>query len=427
MWLALFCLLSYNTTAMGLFGKNEGGMMDVIRCDEQDYLMWKWRPAGQTANSTKKENSIRWGSSLRVKDGEIAIFVYRQKSGPLQDVIVGPYDEILKTDNLPVLTGLLGAAYNGGSPFQAEVYFINTAQVIQIPFAVPFFDVYDPRFHDFACPVAVRGRMTFNIHDYKQFIALHRLTDFTLEQFSEQVTPGVKKYAKSFISNAPAKYGFPVIQIERFIVELSEAMKNALADEMVTDFGANLVRVDLSAIDCDKDSEEYKKLYKLTGRQKTKQVVFATDLGMAKQVVSDFDDLGDQRKRRKIERKAIEKRGQLSAEQDNIEAHIVDKRSGGVLGWLGIGKKRSMEEVEGDLSMAKSARSGREVEFYYSVDGEQKGPFSVQSIIEMTRAGIIPKEAYFWKDGMEEWKHANDIPELSSLFGPATPPPPPKA
>ena len=33
---------------MGLFGfgKKEGGLMDVIRCDEQEYLVWKWRPAG---------------------------------------------------------------------------------------------------------------------------------------------------------------------------------------------------------------------------------------------------------------------------------------------------------------------------------------------------------------------------------------------
>ena len=40
---------------MGLFGKkSEGGMMDVIRCDEQEYLVWKWRPSGE-ANSTKKK------------------------------------------------------------------------------------------------------------------------------------------------------------------------------------------------------------------------------------------------------------------------------------------------------------------------------------------------------------------------------------
>ena len=39
---------------MALFNKkNEGGMMDAIRCDESDYLVWKWRPKGMEANSTK--------------------------------------------------------------------------------------------------------------------------------------------------------------------------------------------------------------------------------------------------------------------------------------------------------------------------------------------------------------------------------------
>ena len=41
---------------MGIFKKkHEGGLMDVIRCDEPTYLIWKWRPKGaEEANSTKK-------------------------------------------------------------------------------------------------------------------------------------------------------------------------------------------------------------------------------------------------------------------------------------------------------------------------------------------------------------------------------------
>lgn len=75
---------------MGLFSnKNEGGLMDAIRCDEKEFLVWKWRPTGE-ATSTKKENAIRYGSSLRVKEGEVAVFVYQQKDGTLQDFIVGP-------------------------------------------------------------------------------------------------------------------------------------------------------------------------------------------------------------------------------------------------------------------------------------------------------------------------------------------------
>ena len=48
---------------MGLFNKKkEGGIMDSIRCDEENYLVWKWRPKGNDANTTKKENNIRFGS-----------------------------------------------------------------------------------------------------------------------------------------------------------------------------------------------------------------------------------------------------------------------------------------------------------------------------------------------------------------------------
>lgn len=77
---------------MGLFKSKEGGFMDVIRCDEPEYLVWKWRPSGE-ANTTKKENAIRYGSSLRVKDGEVAVFVYNQENGTQQDFIEGPFDK----------------------------------------------------------------------------------------------------------------------------------------------------------------------------------------------------------------------------------------------------------------------------------------------------------------------------------------------
>ena len=48
---------------------NRPGLMDEIRCDEKDYLIWKWRPEG----ITRRENAIRWGSSLRARDGSVAV------------------------------------------------------------------------------------------------------------------------------------------------------------------------------------------------------------------------------------------------------------------------------------------------------------------------------------------------------------------
>ena len=168
---------------MGLFGKSkEGGFMDVIRSPEtnEEYLIHKWRPSGE-ANSTKKENAIRYGSSLRVKDAEVAVFVYNnKKEGVLQDFIEGPHDQTIKTKNFPVLTSIVGLAFGGESPFQAEIYFINLAGNTTIKFGIPYFDVVDFRYGDFPVPLAVRGQMMFNITDYKNFIKLNRLINFDL-------------------------------------------------------------------------------------------------------------------------------------------------------------------------------------------------------------------------------------------------------
>ena len=77
---------------MGIFAKQNktGGFADVIRCDQPDYLIWKWHPSGAAQGTLKRETAIRTNSVLRVKEGEVAVFVYKQKDGANQDFIVGP-------------------------------------------------------------------------------------------------------------------------------------------------------------------------------------------------------------------------------------------------------------------------------------------------------------------------------------------------
>lgn len=118
---------------MGLFGFGKGGgLMNVIRCDQEEYLVWKWRPEDQGANTTSRENSIRYGSSLRVKDGEVAVFVYKQKDGSVQDFIEGPYDDILKTANFPVLANLVGSAWEVVHHFRQKSIFLICKGTIRL-------------------------------------------------------------------------------------------------------------------------------------------------------------------------------------------------------------------------------------------------------------------------------------------------------
>ena len=250
---------------MATFRKQSaGGFMDEIRCDEPSYLIWKWHPAGAQPGNNNRENAIRWGSSLRVKDGEVAVFVYNQKNGTMQDYIEGPYDETIKTANFPVLASIVGLAYDGGTPFQAEVYFINLAHVVQVKFGVPFFDIYDPRFADFGVPVAVRGTVSFCIADYREFIKLHRLTNFSLGDFQRQIRDAVSRYVKDAVANAPAANNIPVIQIETKTAQINDAVEYDIGERLKESFGVLVSGVDITAIEIDKTSEGYRHLMAVT-------------------------------------------------------------------------------------------------------------------------------------------------------------------
>ncbi|WP_229408149.1 SPFH domain-containing protein [Massiliimalia timonensis] len=238
--------------------------MDEIRCDESSYLIWKWHPNGSQQDNNNRENAIRWGSSLRVKDGEVAVFVYKQQNGTMQDFIVGPFDQIIKTENFPILASIVGLAYDGGTPFQAEVYFINLAQIIQVKFGVPFFDVYDPRFLDFGVPVAVRGTISFKISDYREFIKLHRLNAFNLADFQAQVKDAVNRYVKDTVANAPAAHNIPLIQIETKVSQINDVIELDIGERLRETFGVDVSGVDIGSIEIDKTSEGYRSLMGVT-------------------------------------------------------------------------------------------------------------------------------------------------------------------
>lgn len=443
---------------MGLFTrKSEGGLMDVIRCDEQEYLVWKWRPAGADANSTRKENAIRYGSSLRVKEGEIAVFVYKQENGTMQDFILGPHDDTIKTANFPVLTGIVGLAFGGASPFQAEVYFINLASNVQVRFAIPYFEVFDPRFLDFGVPMAVRGTITFNITDYKAFIKLNRLINFELRDFEKQVKDTVIKYTKGFITNAPSDNGIPVLQLERKIVEISDLIQQRLAVEFERDFGINLKRLDVSSIEPDKESSGYRELRKVTAEQQTRTIEAQTSVGIKNLEDTQRLNLENMEETLRIQREEAQRAQRLQTESNFMGAHALDQQtevlktaavSLGQMGNMGDGSGgmnpagvmagMMMGGAMGGQMAGMMSQMGNTIQqqqatpppppllqFMIAVNGQQSGPFTIPQLQQLQQQGQFTSSTYVWKQGMANWELAGNIPELASLFVSMTPPPPP--
>lgn len=431
--------------------KNGGGFMDEIRCDEPSYLIWKWHPTGAQPGNNNRENAIRWGSSLRVKDGEVAVFVYNQKNGVMQDYIEGPYDEIIKTDNLPVLASIVGLAYDGGTPFQAEVYFINLARIIQVKFGVPFFDIYDPRFADFGVPVAIRGTVSFRIADYREFIKLHRLNSFSTDEFQRQIRDAVSRYVKDTVANAPAVNNIPVVQIESKTAQINDAVEYDISERLKENFGVLVSGVDIGAVEIDKTSEGYRQLMAVT------KDISATRIEAETQ---------DYVERLRIQREEGQYSMHKQTQTANIGAFQVEKQAevgvagAQALGQMGANGAGDVNLGGGDgfnmatmmASMAVGGAVGQNiagamntmmggvgqaaqpgmvpppiptVAYHVAVNGQAVGPFELSVLTQMAANGQFTADSLVWKNGMAQWAQAGTVDELKGMFVSPIPPIPP--
>lgn len=436
---------------MSLFGKQKASLMDVIRCDQPSYLIWKWHPAGSQQGSNNRENAIRWGSSLRVKDGEVAVFVYHQNGGTVQDFIEGPFDAILETKNLPVLANIVGLAYGGGTPFQAEVYFINLAQIIQVKFGVPYFDVYDPRLIDFGVPVAVRGTISFSIKDYKEFIKLHRLNSFSLTDFQSQIRDAIARYVKDVVANAPAANNIPLVQIETKTAQITDAIEYDVGERLKEDFGVTVSGVDIGAIELDKTSEGYRQLMAVTKDVAASKIEAETQDYMERLRIQREETQYAQRKQTQtahlgafqIEKQAevgvagAEALGEMGASGAgsvdlggggtgfNPAAMMAGMAMGGAVGQNIAGMMSGMMSGVAQPVDGITPPPVPTVVYYIAMNGQATGPYDVAALAQMAIAGQVGRDSLVWKPGMKKWESAGTVDELKNVFKQSPPPVPP--
>ncbi len=444
---------------MALFEKNKknNSFMDQIRCDEPSYLIWKWHPENKKAGANNRENAIRWGSSLRVRDGEVAAFVYDQSYGNGTDYIQGPCDLILETANFPVLASIVGLAYGGGTPFQAEVYFINLAKIIQVKFGVPFFDVYDPRFADFGVPVAVRGTVSFSIEDYQGFVKLHRLEQFDLDDFQKQIRDAVCRYVKDTVTNAPAEHNIPVIQLETKIAQINDVIEYDLGQRLKETFGVAVSGVDISAIEIDKTSEAYRHLMSVTQDVTMMTVKAETEAKVKDIAAKQRIEAENYAEILRIQRQEGQYAQHKQTQTSNLSAFQVEKQTEvgiaganalGQMGANGAGNVNLSGNGDGFnmaammASMAVGGAVGQNIagsmnqmmsgmnqpmqanttpppipvsKYFVAVNGQATGPYDVSTLQQMASSGQFTADMLVWKEGMEQWAKAGEVSELQPI------------
>ncbi len=444
---------------MGLFfsskskKSSEGGFMDVIRCDERDYLVWKWRPAGALgANSTKKENSIRYGSMLTVKPEEVAVFLYQQKNGTEQDFITGPYHGKIETANFPALTSIVGLAFGGDSPFQAEIYFISIKGNNQIDFVVPYFDVTDPLFAYGSVRVMVKGRITFDIKDYKLFVEQNALQNFSIEEFREKLLDSICEKVKTRVAEVPHKHNVSVLKYSMLLTGIKEAVKEDLEADL-SESGIHLKNVNISAIEFDKSHPEYNNFIAKA------QLAEAEMKRKQEENIDNINRLNAEnwKETMRIQREEGQRAQKLQTESNFIGAHALNLQSEvlktgaenlGQMGTMNLGSgsggfnpagmmtgmmmggamggqmANMMNQMGGQMQQTMNTPPPLPTSQYYvAINGQQSGPFTIPQLQQYVAQGQFTASTLVWKQGMPGWAAANTVEELVALFNTMTPPP----
>ena len=189
--------------------------------DSRDTLSYRW---------PDEDRQIKNGAQLIVRESQMVQFV---AAGQYADLF-GPGKHTLSTQNIPVLSTILGWKYGFESPFKCDVYYLNTRL-----FTGNKWGTSNPvmmRDADFGV-VRLRafGTYDFRIVDPPKFLKEVAGTDqnFRLDEFADTMRSRIV----SVFTEALAKAGVPALDVASRYSELGEALLPIINPAMTSKYG----------------------------------------------------------------------------------------------------------------------------------------------------------------------------------------------
>ena len=223
-------------------------VIDLVKWNgNPNILAWKFPGSDQLSTWTQ----------LIVNETQEAYLV---KEGVYQ----GPFGagrHTLSTENIPLLTALIGIPFGGKSPFTAEVWYINRATNLDIRWGTPdAIQLQDPKYQ-LMVPVRAFGQYGVRITDAKKFLLklVGTLPGFDAETLSSYFKGVFTTKIKSNIANAIINNGVSVLEISTELEKLSVMLRASLAPEM-DEYGLELVQFNIHSINLPEDDPAVKTL-----------------------------------------------------------------------------------------------------------------------------------------------------------------------
>lgn len=331
----------------------------------------------------------------------------------------------------------------------------NLSKGSQVNFAIPYFDVFDPRLQDYGVPVAVHGAIVYAIEDMDLFHSVNRNEAYSDETFKNKLRGQLTKFIKSVVVNAPIDAQIPVVQIERKIMEISELVQQRVMPQVEKLFGITIRSLDITSINIDKESRGYRELRALTADLEKDRMMaqhnaqisnfnLNNDLQqdmLRKQSSLNLDAMGrkqeldlggqeelqrmnleNQRETMRIQREEMQRASRLQTEQTFMGAHQANLNAGVLNNAMDNGINAFRQQPMGGMGQMGGVPQmpGKgavpQVQYFIGINGQQYGPCDWNKLQQLVQQGQLTQQSYVWKNGMAQWEFAGNVAELAPLF-----------
>ena len=347
----------------------------------------------------------------------------------------------------------------------------NLSKGSQVNFAIPYFDVFDPRLQDYGVPVSVHGAVVYAIEDMDLFHSVNRNEGYSDETFKNKLRGQLTKFIKSVVVNAPIDAQIPVVQIERKIFEISELIQQRVTPQVEKLFGITIRSLDITGINVDKESRGYRELKALTADLEKERMMaqhnaqisnvnLNNDLQqdmLKKQSELNLDAMGrrqeldlggqeelqrmnleNQRETMRIQREEMQRASRLQTEQTFMGAHQANLNAGvlnnatdnginafrqqSMGGMNNMGQMGGAPQMPGQKGMGGAPQmpgvgaAVPQVQYFIGINGQQYGPCDWNKLQQLVQQGQLTQQSYVWKNGMPQWEFAGNVAELAPLF-----------
>jgi membrane protease subunit (stomatin/prohibitin family) len=167
---------------------------------------------------------FRLGSQVVVREGQRAVFA---RDGKALDVF-GPGRHTISTNNIPLLTALIGLPFGGRSPFTAEVYFVSMRELTDMKWGTPQPLVY--RDSEFGM-VRLRafGTYSMRIDDPQLFVnqVVGTRGSFSVGALDDFLKSIVVNEFNDLLGDVQTS----LLDIQKMTREIADTARNALGDD----------------------------------------------------------------------------------------------------------------------------------------------------------------------------------------------------